>query len=197
MQALSAQLQPQAAGDASINTAASTAFSGATDQKDSHELLDTPGQTTRFGRVSRPPVAAPLQNQLAMLQQILGVGTASQPTSNIQDLTNIQSGPSHRPRQTQSLGQTASPSASVRPTTAKRPPSALRDHTIPQLAQPGPPRNVREESPLVRPAPTATIGRPKRGEVISKEERLERRRVQNSQSGQSQAPQRQSPWALV
>lgn len=133
------------------------------------ELPPTPGQTTRFGRVSRPPVVVE-QESLAILQQILGQGDGNQGGSNRSD-------------------QRQSPVPAPRPN-GKRPHSTLRESSIPRSRSPNtasatqsPPQTI--EQPLVRPQPPAQGGRPRRGETVSKEERAERRRVQNTLSGTS------------
>jgi hypothetical protein len=119
----------------------------------------TPGQTTRFGRVSRPPVVVE-QESLAILQQIMagdGNQGARQPV------------PPTRPN-------------------SRRPQSTLRESSIPRSRSPNtasatqsPP--LQTEQPLVRPQQPAQGGRPRRGETLTKEERAERRRVQNTLSG--------------
>lgn len=122
----------------------------------------TPGQTTRFGRISRPPVMAE-QESLAIPQQIIAGdknGGARQ-----------QSFP---PPRTSS--------------TSKRAHSTLRESSIPRSRSPtsvtqSPPLQS-TDLPLARPQP-APGGRPRRGETLSKEERAERRRVQNTLSGAS------------
>jgi hypothetical protein len=121
----------------------------------------TPGQTTRFGRVSRPPVVVE-QESLAILQQIMA-GDGSQGGSR-------QSVPPPRP--------------------TSRPQSTLRESSIPRSRSPNtasatqsPP--LQTEQPLVRPQQPAQGGRPRRGETLTKEERAERRRVQNTLSGMS------------
>ena len=119
----------------------------------------TPEQTTRFGRVSRPPVVVE-QESLAILQQIMA-GDGDQGGSR-------QSVPPPRP--------------------TSRPQSTLRESSIPRSRSPNtanptqsPP--LQSEQPLVRPQQPAQGGRPRRGETLSKEERAERRRVQNTLSG--------------
>lgn len=144
----------------------------------------TPGQTTRSGRISRPPVAPPMQDQLALLQQILGT-----PNGNTAPPANTNAGPSRQTQSAQHYGRPSVPLApsnasqhsAARTTGVKRPHSALRDTAIPP--QPSAPHASQEDAPLVRPVPTSINGRPKKGDVTSKEERLERRRIQNSQSG--------------
>jgi hypothetical protein len=120
----------------------------------------TPGQTTRFGRVSRPPVVVE-QESLAILQQIMA-GDGNQGVR--------QSVPPPRP--------------------TSRPQSTLRESSIPRSRSPNtasatqsPP--LQTEQPLVRPQQPAQGGRPRRGETLTKEERAERRRVQNTLSGMS------------
>ena len=119
----------------------------------------TPEQTTRFGRVSRPPVVVE-QESLAILQQIMA-GDGNQGGSR-------QSVPPSRP--------------------TSRPQSTLRESSIPRSRSPNtasatqsPP--LQAEPPLVRPQQPAQGGRPRRGETLTKEERAERRRVQNTLSG--------------
>jgi len=121
----------------------------------------TPGQTTRFGRVSRPPVVVE-QESLAILQQIMA-GDGNQGGAR-------QSVPPPRPN--------------------SRPQSTLRESSIPRSRSPNtasatqsPP--LQAEQPLVRPQQPAQGGRPRRGETLTKEERAERRRVQNTLSGTS------------
>lgn len=155
----------------------------------------TPGQTTRFGRVSRPPVAPPMQDQLALLQQILNGGSTNQnQNQNPNASSSTQSHQQHqqtsnRQAPTFQNGQASSytgqgQSNQARTNGVKRPHSALREQSLP----PQPParataRTTREQSPLVRPVPSTTNGRPKRGDPTSKEERMEQRRIQNSLSG--------------
>jgi len=117
----------------------------------------TPGQTTRFGRVSRPPVVVE-QESLAILQQIMA-GDGNQGARQ-----------------------------SVPPLRPSRPQSTLRESSIPRSRSPNtasatqsPP--LQAEQPLVRPQQPAQGGRPRRGETLTKEERAERRRVQNTLSG--------------
>lgn len=119
----------------------------------------TSGQTTRFGRVSRPPVVVE-QESLAILQQIMA-GDGNQ-------------------------GGSRQPVPPPRPTS--RPQSTLRESSIPRSRSPNtasatqsPP--LQAEPPLVRPQQPAQGGRPRRGETLTKEERAERRRVQNTLSG--------------
>jgi hypothetical protein len=121
----------------------------------------TPGQTTRFGRVSRPPAVIAEQESLAILQQIMA-GDGNQGGSR-------QSVPPPRPN-------------------SRRPQSTLRESSIPRSRSPNtasvtqsPP--LQNEQPLVRPQHPAQGGRPRRGETLTKEERAERRRVQNTLSG--------------
>ena len=120
----------------------------------------TSGQITRFGRVSRPPVVVE-QESLAILQQIMA-GDGNQGVR--------QSVPPPRPH--------------------SRPQSTLRESSIPRSRSPNtasatqsPP--LQTELPLVRPQQPAQGGRPRRGETLTKEERAERRRVQNTLSGMS------------
>jgi hypothetical protein len=137
----------------------------------------SPAQTTRFGRVSRPPVVE--QESLAILQQILaGQGQGKGQGDGYK-------GSSSRPDQRQ-----AGQSASAPRVNSKRPHSTLRESSIPRSRSPNtsgiqsPPLQMSEQ-PLVRPQQPSQGGRPRRGEAISKEERAERRRVQNSLSGMS------------
>jgi len=138
-----------------------------------HEPPPTPEQTTRFGRVSRPPVVE--QESLAIIQQILGQGEANQ---NGQSRTNRQ------PQQEQRQGQTFVSAPRVN---GKRPHSTLRESSIPRSRSPTSmnrsPSPARMDQPLVRPQQPVQGGRPRRGETVSKEERAERRRVQNTLSG--------------
>ena len=148
----------------------------------------TPGQTTRFGRISRPPVAAPPQDQLALLQQLMGGG-------NDGGLANVDNGSSAR-RAGQANSNTnttrgAPPRANGM--SSKRAHSTLRETSLPRSRSPetfsqcqsqsqSPPRDT--DIPLVRPVPPAqTMGRPRKGETTTKEERAERRRTSNMLSG--------------
>lgn len=145
----------------------------------------TPSQTTRSGRISRPPVAAPTQDQLAMLQQILGSTSGNNGLHVDQPSQDARSG-----LQRQSVSQPTRQSdqhTMNRPPTArtsgvKRPHSALRDASNPPQSRDEPGR-LREMSPPIRPVPDYHGGRPRKEDPTSKEERLERRRIQNSQSG--------------
>lgn len=152
----------------------------------------TPGQTTRFGRVSRPPVAPPMQDQLALLQQILNGGSINQ--NQNQNQNALSSTQSHQPNHQGQAppyqnGQASSytgqgQSNQARTNGAKRPHSALREQSLPpQPPARAPPRTAREQSPLVRPVPSTGNGRPRRGDPTSKEERMEQRRIQNTLSG--------------
>jgi len=151
-----------------------------------------PGQTTRFGRISRPPVAAPPQDQLALLQQLMGGGGSGIDNGGV---TNVDTGASVR-RTGQGNNNTnttrgAPPRANG--TSSKRPHSTLRETSLPRSRSPdifsqrqsqsqSPPRDT--DTLLVRPVPPAqTMGRPRKGETTTKEERAERRRTSNMLSG--------------
>jgi hypothetical protein len=139
----------------------------------------TPGQTTRFGRISRPPVIAPAQVRLSSLQHIPGSrGDGNGPDQSTSD--------HRRGSQSQSTAPTGSRASGV-----KRPHSALRESSIPlQSYTPDasqiPAIAPHPDPPLVRPIPpTQSLGRPRKGETVSKEERAERRRTANMLSGES------------
>lgn len=144
----------------------------------------TPSQTTRSGRISRPPVAAPMQDQLSMLQQILAAPNATNPQQPAH-----QAGPSRQQHPGVHINQQALPHSAGQTSTArtngiKRPHSALKDISYPPQPRAQPER-LREVTPLVRPVPDYNGGRPRKTDPTSTEERLELRRIKNSQSGQS------------
>jgi hypothetical protein len=153
-------------------------------QTDASEPNLTPGQTTRFGRISRPPVIVPPQDQLALLQQLMG---GSEDTGQ----SKVDNGSSTRGQQRQSNTKTptarSAPPPRTNGTASKRPHSALRESSLPRSRSPdtfSQSPNKDNEMPLVRPVPPAqTMGRPRRGETTTKEERAERRRTNNMLSG--------------
>jgi len=159
----------------------------------------TPGQTTRFGRISRPPVAVPPQSQLALLQQILqGTGESSNAASaghsapsGSRRQTEVERGYGTSPNYGHSHSQSR-PTAPVsvhpaRATGVKRPHSTLRESSVPPRSlSPDLRSRGSSEEPLVRPVPpTHSMGRPRKGDPVpTKEERAQRRRINNQHSGE-------------
>jgi hypothetical protein len=213
LQALSTQMSSSAAS----SQASGPGYwqpEGNTDQdKEGGGESVTPGQTTRFGRVSRPPVAPPPQAQLALLQQILrgSTGTDNQPSAGPSNQSQNASGSRRQSvgteRQSSATNTASAPatsaarsyaqpqapprqstSASARVSGAKRLHSTLRESSLPPRSMsPELENRSRETSdePLVRPIqPTQSWGRPKKGESTTKEERAQRRKFQNSLSGE-------------
>jgi hypothetical protein len=160
----------------------------------------TPGQTTRFGRISRPPVAVPPQSQLALLQQILqGTGESSNaapaghsapPGSRRQTEVEHGYGSSSNYGHSHSSSRQNVPVSThpARATAVKRPHSTLRESSIPPRSlSPDLRSRGSSEEPLVRPTPpTHSMGRPRKGDPVpTKEERAQRRRINNQHSGES------------
>jgi hypothetical protein len=165
----------------------------------------TPGQTTRFGRVSRPPVAVPAQSQLALLQQMLRStaetdstalpsnslpsGSRRQAAHGAEAERGTRSSSSsnahvHPQAQFQSRQNAPTPVPSAR-NGIKRPHSTLRESSVPPRSI-SPELRSREtsEEQLVRPVqPTQSWGRPRKGDLQTKEERAQRRKINNQHSG--------------